>query len=497
MSSCHEQPDTDNPAGATRRDFIESASTRRIRSYQGCAGLSCAGADGPPLTGPFFIRERQMTKRAGKPRRIAIFGHFDGTNLGNELTLQAALYHIRRIQPDAEVICICTGPQTTSAAHHIRAIPIARKYLRFWAPRNPLCKVARKFCVGLGEPIRWLEGIVTLWGTDILIVPGTGLLTDAYGLMNWGPYSLFRWSVIAKICRCRLAVVSVGAGPFYSAIGKLCIRSLLSLADFRSYRDETTVRRLQAIGISTDRDRVFPDLAFSLPKNAISPRDNALGPGAVIGLGVMEWADRYSKHGPDDAAQAAYLQAFTETARWLLARGYNIRLLIGDLWDARAKQAFRQMLEQYPTKYDQHRIIDEPIHTVEDLLSQIAATDAVVATRFHNVLLALLCEKPVISISFHHKCDSLMAAMGMSDYCLNSGDLEPGRLIETFRQLEVNVDALKALIKERNKRFRDALDQQYQLILNGMQSGCWTTSAAAVLVDSTHERLGEHQRQTP
>ena len=33
---------------------------------------------------PFRIQECQLTKRARKPRRIAIFGHFDGTNLGNK-----------------------------------------------------------------------------------------------------------------------------------------------------------------------------------------------------------------------------------------------------------------------------------------------------------------------------------------------------------------------------------------------------------------------------
>jgi polysaccharide pyruvyl transferase WcaK-like protein len=437
-----------------------------------------------------------MSRRVGKPRRIAIFGHFDGTNLGNEATLQAALYHLRRIQPEAEVTCICTGPQTTAATHRIRAIPISRTYVNFWRPQNLLGKAARKFCVVMGEPIRWLEGIVTLWGADILIVPGTGLLTDAYGLTGWGPYSLFRWSVTAKICRCRLAFLSVGAGPFYSAVGKFCVRSSLSLADYRSYRDESTVHYLQGIGISADRDRVFPDLAFSLPKSAISPRNSTIGPGAVIGLGVMEWADRYSKNGPDDTAQRTYLQALAETGGWLLDRGYNIRLLIGDFADVPAKQAFLKLMAQYPKTYDRHRIIDEPIHSVDDLLSQIAATDAVVATRFHNILLALLCEKPVISVSFHHKCDSLMAAMGMSDYCLNSGDLEPDRLIETFCRLEANADALKPLIKERNKRFRDALNQQYELISTGMQSGSWTP-AASILVDKANERFGEHQPQIP
>jgi polysaccharide pyruvyl transferase WcaK-like protein len=196
-----------------------------------------------------------------------------------------------------------------------------------------------------------------------------------------------------------------------------------------------------------------------------------MGAGAVIGLGVMDWADRYSKHGPGDATQTTYFQSIAKMAIWLLARGYNIRLLIGDFWDVNAKQKFLQLVAQDLGTYDRRRIINEPIHSVGDLLSEIATTDAVVATRFHNIILAFLCEKPVISISFHHKCDSLMAAMGMSDYCLNSGELEPDALIETFCRLELNADSLKPLIKERIKGFRNALDQQYPLILNGMQSG--------------------------
>jgi polysaccharide pyruvyl transferase WcaK-like protein len=468
------------------------SSVPRLYLLKGGVGLS-AQAKSASGDDPSSKQERQMSKRAGRLSSIAIFGHFDGTNLGNEATLEAVLYHLRRIQPDVDLTCICTGPQATAATYHIRAIPIARSYLRFWAPRNPLGKVLRKICVVMGEPIRWLEGIATLWGADLLIVPGTGLLTDAYGLTGWGPYSLLRWSVTAKICRCRLAIISVGAGPIYSAVGKFCVRSILSLADFRSYRDTATAHYLRRIGAPTNRDRVFPDLAFSLPKNAISFRDGALAPGAVIGLGVMEWADRYSKHGPDDAAEATYLQSFAEMAKWLLARGYSIRLLIGDVWDARAKTAFLRLLEQHTANYGSERIIDEPIHSVDDLLSQIAATDGVVATRFHNILLALLCEKPVVSVSFHHKCDSLMAAMGMSDYCLNAGELKPDRLIETFRRLEANADALKHLIKAKSKRFRDALDQQYQLILNGTQCGSGAISAAAVPVDKSPDKIDEHQ----
>jgi polysaccharide pyruvyl transferase WcaK-like protein len=348
----------------------------------------------------------------------------------------------------------------------------------------------RKICVGLGEPFRWLEGIVTLWGADMLVVPGTGLLTDAYGLLGFGPYNLLRWSAVAKICRCRLAFLSVGAGPIYSAAGKSFIKAVLSWADFRSYRDESTVRCLQGIGFSADGDRVFPDLAFSLPAPATSRCDSARGAGAVIGIGVMEYAGKYGEEGPGNAAHMSYLQTLAETAKWLLGRGYKVRPLSGDLADESTRQAFLRLLRQQTRPDDHRRIVDEPIHTVDDLLSQIAATDVVMATRYHNVLLSLLCEKPVISISFHHKCASLMAEMGMSDYCLQIRELESDRLIQTFCRLEANGDALKLLIRERITGFRATLDQQYQLLFDGVQHGRLTKAAAGVLSDGSLAPFG-------
>ena len=110
---------------------------------------------------------------------------------------------------------------------------------------------------------------------------------------------------------------------------------------------------------------------------------------------------------------AAYLETLAEFVKWLLARDYDVRLLIGDLADVPVKQEFRSLLKQRSVTYEEGRIIDEPVASVNDLLKQIAATDFVVATRFHNVLLSLLLNKPSIAISFHHKCSSLDESDGI------------------------------------------------------------------------------------
>jgi len=406
-------------------------------------------------------------KRGEKRKKIAFFGHFDSTNFGNESTLQAILYHIRRLQPDAEITCICTGPEATAATHHIEAIPIAEKFVKSWVPRNRATRLLRKFLIGLpSEPYRWLRGIMSLRRTDMLIVPGTGLLTDAYGLLNWGPYNLLKWSLIAKLCRCKLLFVSIGAGPVYGTLGKYFIKSVLSLADFRSYRDNSSKQCLRDIGFPADSDPVYPDLAFSLPEAVIPHQDTETGSRRVIGLGVMVNAGKYGVSGPRDATYLAYLENLVTFVRWALAREYDVRLLIGDVGDVHARREFKDLLNKRLSVYDQEHVIDQPIGSVEELLSQIVSTDIVVATRFHNVLLALLCNKPAISISFHHKCESLMSTMGLSQYCLDIRNWDTDQLIEKFFDLEKNAEKIKPMIRERAKAFREALDEQYQYIFD-------------------------------
>jgi polysaccharide pyruvyl transferase WcaK-like protein len=416
-------------------------------------------------------KEVSMEERGKQPPKIAFFGHFDSTNFGNESSLQAILYNLRRLQPNAEVLCISTGPEAATATHHVQAIPVAERFFEFWRPRNRLGRMLRRVFTALpAEAYQCVRSLITLRRTDMFIVPGTGLLTDAYGFLGWGPYSLLRWSLIAKLCRCKLLLVSVGAGPIYSDRGRWFVKTILSMADFRSYREHSTLQYLAGIGFRAENDLVSPDLAFSLPETAIPCRGADKSRRAVVGLGVMEYAGKYSGANADNKIYSAYLDNLAIFVEWLLAREYTVRLLIGDLVDTPAKNDFRALLKERVSPCDEQRIIDEPISSVENLLAQIAATDLVVATRFHNVLLSLVCNKPVISIAFHHKCESLMNAMGLSEYCLNINDLKADQLIERFCNLERNCDKIKRSIGEKTSEFRAALDQQYEIIFSRMLS---------------------------
>ena len=400
-----------------------------------------------------------------KPLKVSFFGHFGSPNPGNESTLLAILSRLRSLFPESEFRCICTNPEAVVARDGIEAVPITTRVARIWDRDIPLARRVPMAFVGVGAELRqYARAFRKLKGTDMLIVPGTGLVTDAYGLSHWGPYSQFKWVLMAKLRRSRVLFVSVGAGPIDRALGRVLVKAALSLADYRSYRDDASRDYLRGIGFRAKRDRVYPDLVFGLPEALLS-RDHARSEGTrrVVGLGLMEYAGKYSAADPRPETYTAYLESLAVFATWLLEHDYDIRLLLGDA-DTIVIEEFRSVLQARLGSYDEERIIEQPIASVQDVLAELAATDVVVATRFHNVLLALLLNKPVIAISFHHKCSSLMRQMKLSEYCHEIDHMDADRLIGQFQKLEQNREAVKRTIGQGVDEARAALDEQYDLL---------------------------------
>ncbi len=399
--------------------------------------------------------------------KITFFGHFGSENFGNEATLQAIHFNLRRLMPEAEFACICTFPANASATHSIAAFPISPPVVAAWAPKTRAARLLRKVVIGIpNELYRWWDAFRKLKGTDALIVPGTGLLTDTHDLLNWGPYGLFKWSVLAKMRGCKLFFVSVGAGPLYGRLGRLFAKLALGLADFRSYRDVSSLEYLKRIGFAVANDHVYPDLAFSLPPAPIPRESQTSERRPVVGLGLMHHAGMYGDITHDDETYQKYTETLLALVKWLLDRGYDVKLLIGELRDPVSE--FSRLLHEKLPGHQSTRIIHAPVTSVEALLAQFVDTDFVVVTRFHNIIFALLNNKPVVSISFHSKCASLMSDMGLSEYCLQIDQVEIDELIGKVLYLQKNSHELMALIASRKEKFRLSLEEQYQLIVEAL-----------------------------
>lgn len=408
----------------------------------------------------------------GKRKKVSFFGLFGQGNLGNESTLQAVLYHLRRHLPDAEVNCICTGPETAAGIHKIPAVSM---HEIFFKPglicSNPITRILQKIFMGIpSELYRWVKAFRTLKGTDMFIVPGTQFLSDnLVGPFGW-PYLVFKWSVTSKIRGCKLLFVSVGVGPLRSRLSRFFVKFALYLADYRSYRDDLSREYLGRIGFSLTDDPVYPDLAFSSPVSAIPQGSHNQKP--VVAVGVKNYQGQYGPRSPQYRPEDIYHQYIDQIAAfvaWLLEHRYIVRFVIGDIcYDTPVLADLRKLLIERKVKYDDLQIFDEPIETLEQLIAQLATSDIVVSSRFHNVLFALLLNKPVIALSYHEKFSALMEGPKLAKYNLHIDHFDSKTLSKTFLELEGNTDELKLHMGRKVEEYRASLDKQYRFIFRNL-----------------------------
>lgn len=358
--------------------------------------------------------------------RIGLLGQFGSGNAGNDGSLAAMIAFLRRTRPDAELTCICTNPATIAREHGIRAVGIS--------PRSP----AEGFGAVLNRIFRnaphraaslW-QALAATRGLDLVIVPGTGILDDFQDRPSGWPYVLFRWSLAARLAGAKLAFVSVGAGPITHPASRLLLKSAARLATYRSYRDMQSWEFMAGLGLDVSDDPVFPDIAFGLPTPA-DERSLSTAEPPVIGFGVMAYHGW--KKGMPDAPRVydLYLARITDALTRLMAGGARIRMLTGDAAD---RLAVVGILDRLPARL-REAVVIAPCPTLDALMREIARTDIVVGTRYHNIVCALAMGRPALSLGYSVKNDAVMADFDLSDFCRPVEDFEPAWVAEKANAL--------------------------------------------------------------
>src|SRR5262245_50030516 len=98
-------------------------------------------------------------------------------NFGNEATLLAIVSRLRLHFPNCRFNCICTSPENVIVTHGIPAVPHTVRSIRIWDRQVWWGKRVWMAFRGLIEEAReWIRAWRVLKGTDIFVIPGTGLL---------------------------------------------------------------------------------------------------------------------------------------------------------------------------------------------------------------------------------------------------------------------------------------------------------------------------------
>ncbi len=443
-----------------------------------------------------------MTEQAdGRQRVIGVFGHYGHENLGDEATTTAVIQNIHLRVPNAAVVGFSMEPADTRMRYGIVAHPIRRL-----STKPEVLKAVSKGVTGqaagrfdgtaiLGSSltrrakavIKRIPGSVAVvryarlardavlaapgellflyrsyWAVkplNLLIIAGSNQFLDNFG-GAWGfPYTLLKWTLLARAARIPVAYMSVGAGPLDGRLSKLFVRLSLTLSDFRSYRDAGSQQLIRALGYH-GADQVVPDLAHSLLIETQPVRPS----GKLIGINPMPVYHHLYWPIVDHARYAAYLEALTTSAQTLINAGYRVTFFSTQPMD---KYVIRDVCDGLANRrvsgFNCNTVVCDPSQVME-LMDALREMDIVVATRFHGVLLALSLGKPVLGIAYGRKTRELMEDMGQGDYVVTLEGLSARDLETRLTRLIGRAGIEQDVIRRRAAQYKADLAAQYQAV---------------------------------
>lgn len=403
---------------------------------------------------------------------IVLYGHFGSGNVGNDSTFEAALYNMSALRPSASFTCVCDGPEIIRKRFGVDAMDIddSDALARWNAVSSKWSKLKWILSWPLLECRTWIQRVRWFRAVDLFVVVGTGAVDDMGVRTFWdAPFSLYKWCRCAKNGGAKVAFLSVGVGPIVHPLSRYLMLRALRSADWRSYRETAAMDYLNANGFDTRGDTIRPDLVFSLAPRRLA-RYCASPSRMTIGLGLISYFGwRYGHEGGEGVFEL-YMSRMKRFASRLVEQGYRVRILIGDNSDNRpVRELTRHLDATFPSGRGE-LFIAEPIENVDDLLRQLAQVQVVVASRFHNVLTALMAGRPTVSIGYHEKNRLLMAGFGLGDYCQDIDGLDYDRLVEQFTSCWERRELLGQQIRRQLDGYRALLDEQYRSLLVGVGS---------------------------
>ncbi|GGX49677.1 exopolysaccharide biosynthesis protein [Saccharospirillum salsuginis] len=433
--------------------------------------------------------------------KIGVFGHYGNRNLGDEAIIEAVIQNLRHHIPDCDIVCLSINPHDSRERHGVEAFPIRYRKDFFKPAREPTStrqnsssiskshstpnntglKATLKRIPGLKLGVKTLGRILDGWhglkqevgflksgrryldDMDLLLITGSNQFLDNFG-GAWGfPYTLMKWTLLARMANTKVAYVSIGAGPLERRLSFWMLRVALKRADYVSYRDEGSKRLIES-RISIDAP-VYPDLAHALryPSPGHQPK---LEEGAFhVAVNPMPVFDRRYWYQADDQKFSAYVGKLTDLCRHVLKKGHHLTLFSTQAKDELLVDEMHQTLVSDPeiAPY-MDRVSCAKSQQVGELMRVIDGADLIVATRFHATVLPLQLNKPVLGVCYYRKAAELLDDIGLGDFHVDINDFSTNELVEKFQLLTERCLNDGLSLSYHNERYQALLEEQYRKI---------------------------------
>jgi polysaccharide pyruvyl transferase WcaK-like protein len=432
---------------------------------------------------------------------IGVLGHYGNENLGDEASIDALIAQIRQRLPAARPAGFSVNPLDTAERFGIPAYPIRRGLSNRRPSEQPIPASAGPSGESADSGLRarlksipWLrDGVILLRqllgavagcpgelrflmrafgqvrGLDLLMVAGSNQFLDNFG-GTWGfPYTLLKWTLLARLSGTPVIFVCIGAGPLDRALSKRMICWALGLSTYVSFRDKASQQLLEESGYR-GKSWVYPDLAFGLP-GALGSRGGLTADAKLlVGINPMPVYDKRYWFVHDEGLYQGYVEQLAACAAEFMADGHQCILWSSQPRDELVIEDVMLALEaRLGRSLDRAEMVHAP-RSVKSLLDTLGQLDLSIATRFHGVVLSLWAGLPTVSICYYRKQNDVMEDLGQGGMTLAFEDLDGEVLLERFRELAARRGLVRGELETGVQVYRQALSAQFDGLFGAVGS---------------------------
>lgn len=433
---------------------------------------------------------------AQQPMKILLLTPYTGGNLGDAAIQEAAIAGIRKRLPNVDLLLVTLSPDDTSRVHGVPSFPIgvttfgpgipvgdeaassggdqtqntidarrrvtADRILRALRERAARAGRVIMYWTGILEIGHIIRAFMAMRSASMLIVSGGGQLDDYWGGPFRQPYALLKWALIARASGARVVFLSVGTCSL-SRLSRALVRVALSLASYRSFRDEGS-KSLASFAPCTAHDEVQPDLAFSYEVPATVRTEGTRRRDVVLGVSPIAYLSRIWPE-TNQVVYTRYLQSLASTIKDAAAHGHQILVFTSDPVDWAAVSDLNALVRSAVGPLSARQVVIRETFTLEGFFAQIAECDLFVASRLHGVLLANLVSTPTLAISYDRKVDAYMHEMELTKFCVDIRSVSHTVLMSRLGELAAEAEAVRSHLSEVVRANRRRLEAQYDHIL--------------------------------
>lgn len=348
--------------------------------------------------------------------KIAIFYGHVASNIGDLAINVGELAAIRRIYPDASVTFVALhiqeGPKYDHAKREVAVVGKADWVIYRTSFRHALVYQA--------DPARFLKDCGLEDVDLVLLASGEHLFSyeDQQNLRSlyWRTLPALSAKILKKPC----FLMPSTLGPFSSAESKRWVHTFLRMLDGVAVRDRASYSYLK--NEFDFEAELLPDPAFFLQPTTHSSAKNK-----VITLGISmraeDWGIRLSekqRHISSDDRDVIKASPIAITFTSAIVEKFLNLEPNGKVVLFVQTEADKDIAEQVSKEIKSDAIMVSEPSSISDYLAALSSVDALVASRFHAIIMALKVGTPVRGVYFSvhgHKMPGLFSWLNLEDAC--------------------------------------------------------------------------------